>query len=316
MTQINIEIGQIFNSNNYGEFKILSFNKDKNNKKTYDVLFLKTNNKYLNRRKEDILKGRITDIIEEEENFIMKIYPQKCGDSLKIIRKTNEQSLSKNYLYECEFIEYPFKLKTQKINILKGNVINYNKPSICDFGYLGVGKYNYKNFIRLYNLWHNAIHRCYNLKQINYKTYGDKGVKVCDEWANFQNFAKWGEDFISKYQLGNELILSLDKDILCNIFKKQKIYSPETCLIIPYDLNAFLAGDSLKSGVQQRKNGNFQANICLGNKCIYLGTFSSFEEAKQIYAEEKYKYWKYLIERFKINDSLKEILLKYNFNWK
>jgi hypothetical protein len=34
--------------------------------------------------------------------------------------------------------------------------------------------------------------RCSNPKTISYKYYGQKGVKVCDEWANdFQSFYDW-----------------------------------------------------------------------------------------------------------------------------
>ncbi|MBH0230769.1 hypothetical protein [Halobacillus yeomjeoni] len=33
--------------------------------------------------------------------------------------------------------------------------------------------------------------RCFNPKQKDYKNYGGRGIKVCDEWLDFINFYKW-----------------------------------------------------------------------------------------------------------------------------
>ncbi len=45
---------------------------------------------------------------------------------------------------------------------------------------------------RLYYTWHAMIKRCCNKKNSNYKDYGGRGIKVCDEWLhNFQSFYDW-----------------------------------------------------------------------------------------------------------------------------
>lgn len=45
---------------------------------------------------------------------------------------------------------------------------------------------------RLYNIWNNMKMRCSNINSINYKNYGERGIKVCDEWLDsFENFYKW-----------------------------------------------------------------------------------------------------------------------------
>lgn len=45
----------------------------------------------------------------------------------------------------------------------------------------------------LYIKRNGMISRCYNEKQPNYRFYGAKGVRVCDEWrASPQSFIDWG----------------------------------------------------------------------------------------------------------------------------
>lgn len=55
-------------------------------------------------------------------------------------------------------------------------------------------KHGFSN-TRIYNIWHNIIERCCNKKDHNFKNYGGRGIKVCDEWLNkengFMNFYNW-----------------------------------------------------------------------------------------------------------------------------
>lgn len=43
----------------------------------------------------------------------------------------------------------------------------------------------------LYNVWNSMRQRCNNPKHPSYKYYGGKGVKICDEWNDFAEFAEW-----------------------------------------------------------------------------------------------------------------------------
>ena len=59
--------------------------------------------------------------------------------------------------------------------------------------------------------------RCYREKASNYYLYGGRGIKVCDEWHNIENFEKWVET--SGYKKG----LTLDRiDVNGN-------YEPNNC---------------------------------------------------------------------------------------
>ena len=42
-----------------------------------------------------------------------------------------------------------------------------------------------------YNSYRSMHSRCYRGKDTSYKNYGGRGIKVCDEWRNIQNFETW-----------------------------------------------------------------------------------------------------------------------------
>lgn len=45
-----------------------------------------------------------------------------------------------------------------------------------------------------YNSYRSMMSRCYREKDASYKFYGGRGIKVCEEWHDIQNFEKWVED--------------------------------------------------------------------------------------------------------------------------
>lgn len=42
-----------------------------------------------------------------------------------------------------------------------------------------------------YGSYHSMMDRCYREKSANYRFYGGRGIRVCDEWHNIENFEKW-----------------------------------------------------------------------------------------------------------------------------
>lgn len=49
-----------------------------------------------------------------------------------------------------------------------------------------------KTKTRLYNIWRGMKKRCYMPNNKDYKNYGQRGIKVCDEWTNsFISFYDW-----------------------------------------------------------------------------------------------------------------------------
>jgi len=48
-----------------------------------------------------------------------------------------------------------------------------------------------KSDTRLYNIWQGMKSRCNNPNVKCYKSYGGRGIKVCEEWENYEGFEKW-----------------------------------------------------------------------------------------------------------------------------
>lgn len=46
-----------------------------------------------------------------------------------------------------------------------------------------------KNKERLFRIWRAMKNRCLNKKNNRFSVYGERGIKVCEEWLNdFNNF--------------------------------------------------------------------------------------------------------------------------------
>ena len=44
---------------------------------------------------------------------------------------------------------------------------------------------------KIYTCWSNIRQRCNNKNRPDYKYYGGKGIKVCNEWNTYSNFEEW-----------------------------------------------------------------------------------------------------------------------------
>ena len=199
------------------------------------------------------------------------------------------------------FPEYNWVFKyTQYTHFKNGNIKCPYEPRYYDKGYLGEGKYkvweNGKTTDE-YNIWYNMLKRCYDPKcHKEYPTY--KGCRVEDYLLNFQNMGEWIKE--NYYEIPGEQ-MCLDKDILC---KGNKVYSRETCIFVPERINTlFVKRDNNRGkdpiGMYQLSSGNYQVQ-CNNEygKYVYLGTYSTKEEAFQVYKEYKEKVIKKVIDSY------------------
>lgn len=141
------------------------------------------------------------------------------------------------------------------------------------------------------------MRRCYNDKDFDYRSYGKVGVKVCDEWHSFYNFEKWYLD--NYYEIDGEYV-ALDKDILV---KHSRLYSPETCLIVPFKINGIFVHKSNGNMRGIRKVGNkYEVKIrnpLENSKNMYFGRYDDVETAQKVYNSNKESIIKSVAEYYK-----------------
>ena len=223
--------------------------------------------------------------------------------------------------YVVKFENSGFITEASRQQIIFGQIFDKLQPSFANIGIIGVGKWSWNDNI-YYNKWISLLRRCYVESNNRYKNYGALGVEVSDYFKNYQNFCQWVEDNYNLYNNIDLKELEVDKDILANInHLEAKIYSQDNCLLIPSEINGFLLGDKLGTGVYNRKNKVIFIDIIYKNKRI-IETFDfsveGFIRAKIIYASLKYTLWIDLLDKFDLPLYIKDILKKYDFtyNWK
>lgn len=59
------------------------------------------------------------------------------------------------------------------------------------------------DYPKLYGIWETMRNRCQNPNRAKYKDYGARGICVCDEWQEAENFCKWALD--NGYQEGLQI---------------------------------------------------------------------------------------------------------------
>lgn len=125
-----------------------------------------------------------------------------------------------------------------------------------------------------YRTWVGMLGRCYRRTQKAQESY--KGCSVTEEWLTFSKFKGWMErqDWQGK---------ELDKDLL---EKGNKIYSPNSCIFVPLDVNVFITEPRKTNGLPvgvswSTEKKTFRASCCpLGTgRSKHLGYFDTPEEA-------------------------------------
>ena len=98
-----------------------------------------------------------------------------------------------------------------------------NKERIKNAEYKGYHK------TRIYNIWRGMIDRCNNNNNNNYKYYGERGIKVCEEWINvngFFNFINWS------FSNGYDELLTIDR------INNNGNYEPSNCRWVDWNAQA------------------------------------------------------------------------------
>ena len=221
------------------------------------------------------MKDRIGEVIKNKQGCYMKII--KYNNSHDVIVEFQDR--------------YKLKKHAKYSDFIKGNIKNPYYPIVCGVGMIG-NKYpvsnNCKN-TKEYQAWTSMLHRCYDKKfKKRYPTYED--AYCCEEWFLYDNFYEWlhGQENFDKWLNGSRW--AIDKDI---IVKRNKIYSPETCCLVPDNVNClFTKHDSSR--------GDFPVGVCKKEdkfiahcndpfycKQKYLGLYDTYIKAFLVYKNFK-----------------------------
>lgn len=86
--------------------------------------------------------------------------------------------------------------------------------------------WNYET--KFHQVWKNMINRCLNQNHPSYKWYGGRGITVCNEWVEYENFEN---DTYDNYGYITELLNQDDRNIECTLDRidNNGNYSKENC---------------------------------------------------------------------------------------
>ena len=137
---------------------------------------------------------------------------------------------------------------------------------------------------RLRSIYYGMKQRCYNEKSINYKYYGGRGIRICDEWLeSFDNFYQW--TIVNGYN--NEL--TIDR------IDSNKDYSPDNC--------------KWSTKKEQAYNRSMSVELTLNGRTMYMT-----EWAEELGIDKKTLSWRYRNgwSDEEILSNKKDIILTYN----
>jgi hypothetical protein len=111
---------------------------------------------------------------------------------------------------------------------------------------------------KLYAVWDAMKQRCNNQNHKAYYRYGGRGIVICQDWYDFQNFHDWAMSH--GYQEG----LSIDR------IDNNGNYCPSNCQWITRSAN------TIKSHLGQNHTNETKAKIggCYGQQITYSGNYS------------------------------------------
>ena len=182
-----------------------------------------------------------------------------------------------------------------------GKIEDYNRPTIYKKGIVGEDmqtKFYPVHNKTFYSHWHLMIIRCFSEdKNIN------RGASCCTEWLNLKNFYDWWiqQDYKEGYELDKDLIALANHE-------EGKIYSPNTCLLIPKEVNRFFKGYSDMSNIYEYNNKWYVDTNYNGER--FTSWCLTYEEALLAKKNKKREWFNDLASKLNLNENLKDICLK------
>ena len=241
------------------------------------------------------------------------VFTTNYCDSCVVILYNNAVSI------DIEFTSTGYKTKVSATSLRNGTIKDPYKPFISGVGYIGTGSFLPREGgkpTREYGVWYQMLERCYSSSHKSYSRYGGRGVVVCENWHNFQNFAKW----YRSQDNHRDITSQLDKDIVSPEVLK---YSHETCNLVHREINNLLTNRNkvrgeYPVGVYFHKTRNkYKAQVNTGHgKKVHLGFFDSVSEAFNVYKLHKEAFIKKKAKEVYEEGGISSLVYKALLDWK
>lgn len=134
---------------------------------------------------------------------------------------------------------------------------------------------------KVYNTWIGIRSRCTNTNYEHYDRYGGRGIKVCKRWDKFNNFLEdMGEPPTSKHQIDR--------------IDNNGDYEPNNCRWATPSENcnnrSRYNNATGFTGVKKNKCNTYSSSFFVNRKSIYVGSYSTPDEAykERVKAIKKY----------------------------
>ena len=221
------------------------------------------------------------------ENMVGQTFLSNHSGYFIIIEYNNKKDVT------VRFINTGYITKTQLGSIRRGEVLDPYAPRVYGVGITGT-KYPCSvngSVIKEYTVWADMLKRCYDPKE-HARYPGYAGCTTSDNFRYYEYFYEWCHN-----QIGfNNSSWHLDKDLL---FKGNKVYSEDTCVFLPAEINTALTSANtirgeLPIGVQHSQAGNYISSYNLGGIHYHGGTFYTVEDAFFHYKQAKEQYLQHL----------------------
>ena len=232
------------------------------------------------------------------KDCVDKVCKSKLSGDFKILKYNDSGNV------EILFLNTGFEMVVRLDHIKSGEIKDPYSPSVCGVGITGT-KYppsiNGRN-TKEYGLWKRMLERCYsdNFKKRR-PTY--EGCEVSNNFKSYEYFYEWCQNQIGFNVEG----WHLDKDLLV---KGNKVYSENTCVFIPQEINSMLVksdkkrGEYLIGACWHKKGKAFVATVNKNKgKSEHLGlfnteleAFNAYKTAKESFIKEQANKWKSQID--------------------
>ena len=232
------------------------------------------------------------------KDCVGKVCKSTSSGDFKILKYNDAKNV------EIQFLNTGFETVAQLGHIKNGCVKDLYSPSVYGVGIIGA-KYPVSEGgidTKDYTLWCNMLKRCYS-DGFKKKRPTYEGCEVSDNFKSYEYFYEWCNQQIG---FGNEG-WHLDKDLLV---KGNKVYSEETCIFIPKDINLLLTkrtalrGEYLIGVCWHKRDKVFVATVNknrgkrenLGSFKTELEAFNAYKTAKETFVKEQANKWKSQID--------------------